>query len=200
MADADLGETVRAWRATGAHRADPVRFRFLEALAQRAEGQQGAVRRLLDERLAALVASYGELLAARTLSPRAAVNVIAPRRSALADLLRHIAAAHPANAPSAAVVAQPQDLKTVREFRGTWSRLSAQQRLKQSLSKVPDNAGPLNSLQLVHRALLTMHELSPAYLDRFLAQVEALLWLEQQAQARPLSERKEPPPRGMRKA
>jgi len=63
-------------------------------------------------------------------------------------------------------------------FRATWDRLSAAQRLTQSLAKVPDNAGPLNSLQLVHRSLALMSELSPEYLHRFLAHVDALLWLE----------------------
>ncbi len=45
------GDPLAALRERGAARADPVRFRFLEALAARAATQRGAARRLLDARL-----------------------------------------------------------------------------------------------------------------------------------------------------
>lgn len=72
------------------------------------------------------------------------------------------------------------ELATLRRFRGTWSRLSAQQRLRQTLAQVPAQAGPLNSNAVVHRALVLMQEVSPAYLQRFVAYADALLWLEHQ--------------------
>lgn len=50
--------TLDAWRARGADRVNPVRFRFIDALARRAAGHEGDARRLLDERLAALIADY----------------------------------------------------------------------------------------------------------------------------------------------
>ena len=74
---------------------------------------------------------------------------------------------------------------TLGYLRSTWSRLSADRRLTQSLAKVPENAGPLNSQHLVHRALTQMRELSPEYLHHFMAQVDALLWLEQAASPAP---------------
>jgi hypothetical protein len=43
---------------------------------------------------------------------------------------------------------------------------------------VPAQAGPLNSAQVVHRALQTLHRLSPAYLDAFIAHIDTLLALE----------------------
>jgi hypothetical protein len=64
-------------------------------------------------------------------------------------------------------------------FRATWARLSVEQRLRQSLAKVPANAGPLNSLHLVHRSLTLMRDTSPAYLDRFMAYADALFWVDQ---------------------
>jgi Protein of unknown function (DUF2894) len=70
-------------------------------------------------------------------------------------------------------------LKTLSYFRSTWSKLSADRRLTQSLAKVPENAGPLNSQHLVHRSLTLMRDLSPEYLNRFMSYVDALSWLDQ---------------------
>src|SRR5687767_2172570 len=55
-----LDAAVAALRERGAHRADPVRFRFIEALARRAEGQPPAVRQRLDATLARALAEYLE--------------------------------------------------------------------------------------------------------------------------------------------
>ena len=78
---------------------------------------------------------------------------------------------------TASVVAM--ELQSVRRFRGTWSRLSAEERLRQTLAQVPPQAGPLNALHLLHRALVQMQDISPDYLQHFVAHVDALLWLEQ---------------------
>ncbi|MDE2505175.1 MAG: DUF2894 domain-containing protein, partial [Burkholderiales bacterium] len=74
-------------------------------------------------------------------------------------------------------------LKAVTAFQGTWMRLRAEQRLRQAGAGVPAGAGPLNSAQLVSRALQAMRELSPPYLDAFIAHIDTLLWLEQCADA-----------------
>lgn len=83
--------------------------------------------------------------------------------------------------PSAA----PAELKSVRQFRGAWKRLNAEQKLRQSRAQVPDKAGPLNTQRLVHRTLALMHAASPAYLQQFVQQVETLLALEAWAAAQP---------------
>ena len=83
----------------------------------------------------------------------------------------------PHGTPTRAAASGP--LKAVTAYQGTWSRLRAEQRLRQALAQVPAQAGPLNSLHVVHAALRTMHELSPAYLDAFMSHVDTLLWLEQ---------------------
>ena len=67
----------------------------------------------------------------------------------------------------------------MRVFRSTWSKLSVDQQLTESLAKAPENAGPLNSNLLVLRALKLMQQTSPAYLRHFMAHVDALLWLDQ---------------------
>ncbi len=83
----------------------------------------------------------------------------------------------------------PAPLKAVTAFKGTWSRLRAEQRLRQALAQVPAQAGPLNSSQVVYRALQEIHALSPAYLDAFMAHVDALLALEQASGAADLATR-----------
>jgi hypothetical protein len=51
--------------------------------------------------------------------------------------------------------------------------------MTQSLAQVPENAGPLNSDRLVLRVLQTLREVSPAYLNRYVAYLDALMWLDQ---------------------
>jgi hypothetical protein len=71
-----------------------------------------------------------------------------------------------------------EDLDVLEYFRETWSKLSTDGNLRQSLAQVPENAGPLNSSHLVHRALSLMHDISPDYLRHFLRHADALSWLE----------------------
>ena len=158
-----------AWRERGDHHHDPVRFRFIEALARRAAMHRGDARRILDDKLTRLLAAYGEDLDTRVSCADATANPpTPPDRSALAELVDHIGR-H----------ASTHDVETLSYFRSTWSRLSAERRLTQSLAKLPENAGPLNSHQLVHRSLTLMRELSPEYLHRFMAYVDTLLWIDQ---------------------
>lgn len=107
--------------------------------------------------------------------------------SALAELLRHIDGhgrsdtmlpGDPAATTSASDTAPLAELKTVQRFRDTWTRLRVVDQLARSQQQVPDNPGPLNSHLLVLRTLGRMQALSPAYLDRFIAHVETLMWLD----------------------
>ncbi|MDM0046064.1 DUF2894 domain-containing protein [Variovorax dokdonensis] len=63
-------------------------------------------------------------------------------------------------------------------FRRTWTRLDARRRLAQSQASLPANAGPLNSQQLVHRALTLMQGAAPGYLHQLMSYVDALSALE----------------------
>jgi len=183
--DDGAAATIDAWRRDGADRLDPVRFRFIEALARRAAAHGGEARRILDARLAGLLAAYGEEVAKASSPARAEVQNPPPPRGALAELVeridRHAAAEATANPNASAAMpgtAPVAELKTLRYFRGTWSKLSAERRLTQSLAKMPENAGPLNSHHLVHRALTLMRDLSPEYLNKFMSYVDGLLWLD----------------------
>ncbi|SCK31418.1 Protein of unknown function [Variovorax sp. HW608] len=179
-AGGDSSATIGAWRQRGDHRFDPVRFHFIEALARRAAGYQGDARRLLDERLQTHMAAYAEALQTSREASHAPDNEPAPAaRSALAELVAHIGQhASPSAIGSATTPAPAGELKTLRYFKSTWSRLSAERRLHQSLAKVPENAGPLNSHHLVHRALTLMRDVSPEYLNKFMSYVDGLLWLD----------------------
>ena len=161
---------------------DAVRARFAQALARRAGAHAGAARRVLDDRLAALMATLSPTTELRQAEP---AN---PARGALAELVDHAARQKPA--PVLGPATKPRETgphkaatdaaaPTLQFFKRTWSRLSADQRLAQSRATLPGNAGPLNSHHLVHRSLTLMRELSPEYLERFVGYIDALQWLEQ---------------------
>ena len=164
-------QAIEALRAAGAQRIDPVRLRHIEALARRAAGHQGAVRQQLEARLA-------ELLAACEHELRDAATAEAPPQPApqspLAELLAHIARQDGSEGTT-----PPPELKALRQHRDGWTRLHLDLRITQALAQVPDNAGPLNTQRLLNQALQRLHQLAPQYLQQLVAQVEALLWLDQ---------------------
>ncbi|HVK53573.1 MAG TPA: DUF2894 domain-containing protein [Burkholderiales bacterium] len=71
------------------------------------------------------------------------------------------------------------ELKTIRNFRNTWSKLSADKQVAQALEQAPTNAGPINSHMLVLRSLALMRDISPDYLNRFMSYADTLLCLDQ---------------------
>ena len=185
-----LADATDALRARAASRVDAVRLRFLEALKRRGAGRDDAVRRVLDDKATALATAW---LADVAVDPvvddtRCRIDDGTPHRSALAELVsrlgRPVSTIPARTGPTksqdvSSVPASPAELETLAYFRRTWSRLSADQRVAESLSTLPENAGPLNSHHLVHRSLTLMHELSPEYLERFVGYIDALQWLAQ---------------------
>jgi hypothetical protein len=193
--DDDQAAAISALCEQGAQRIDPLRLHLIQTLSRRARGQQGAVRRLLDERLALLVAGCQERCEApsgRPLRAAAAATPAAPPAAErpLAALLRRLA--EQASSPvvgeggegaagaggGASFGPPPRELKALQQSRRTWSRLSAGQELSRLLAQRPENAGPLNSHLLVLRSLESMRDISPDYLRRFMASVDALAWLD----------------------
>ena len=185
---------------------DPVRWRRIDALAQRAAQHSGATRQLLDARLQALMDEAAAAAAPATAAPRGSTAGTAPAPDAaaqtptLSTLLARLqaggglgagadaaaaegaerAAATSATAPLTARASHPpRDLNIVQQHRGAWTQLRAEQRVAQSQTALPDQAGPLNSQLLLHRALTLMRETSPGYLQHLMGQAEALMWLEQ---------------------
>ncbi|WP_024889977.1 DUF2894 domain-containing protein [Luteimonas huabeiensis] len=174
----DAAATLAAWRAAGADRLDPWRLRRIEAMHRRAAQHDGQARRLLDARLAALIADYAADLAntpERADAPTCAPVARGPL-GALADALAQRAAARePDRATGGRGLAEPAALDALR---GLWTQIRAQSQLRRSLAHAPEDAGPLNSDRLVHRALLLMRERSPGYLQHFLSHLDTLCWLE----------------------
>ncbi|MDT7838019.1 DUF2894 domain-containing protein [Aquabacterium sp. OR-4] len=89
--------------------------------------------------------------------------------------------AHAAQARAAAGL--PGTQQTLAQFRQLWGQLSTERQVRQSAASVPEGAGPLNSQRLVLRALQSMQQLSPAYLNRYMAYAETLLWLDEAGSA-----------------
>jgi len=99
----------------------------------------------------------------------------APHKYAVTARVKQHASQHNTSARLSLLGEPPE----VGYFEKTWSRLSTDLRLRQSQQHVPDNAGPLNSSQLIHRALLLMQDRSPGYLRHFLSYVDTQSWMAQ---------------------
>ena len=152
--------------------ASVVRLQMAAALEKRAAGQGGEVRRLLDDRLALLarepvVDCAGN--ASREAHSEADKSSLLPSLSALAVLLAEAAAARSHAVPA---------VDAVDQFRRIWSTVRTESQLRQSMQQAPDNAGPLNSAALVHRAIALMRGISPGYLQHFLSYVDDLSSIE----------------------
>lgn len=195
----DPRAVLNAWRASGADRADPLRFHLIDALARRAAAYDGPVRERLDERLADLIQAYESRLTDAGAAEDLPAPPPAPEHGPLAGLVAYLAgpgaAGHPQVAdaepdracterldPLGLRAAYPE-LPLLDEFQTLWSRFSADRQVRQSQEQVHKNAGPLNSNQLVHRALSLMREMSPGYLQQFLSYTDALMWMEQMTAA-----------------
>ncbi|MEJ2895985.1 DUF2894 domain-containing protein [Bordetella avium] len=168
-----MTERLQRWREQGADRLDPCGFARLEALARRVQALAGGAREAAQAHLARHLDDYAARLAAVQAAPAAPET---PPLSELQALLAHIAE-RPAGLDHSLREHYP-DLPLLDSFRALWTRLSADQQLRQSMAQLPENAGPLNADHLAHRALSHMRALSPDYLYQFMSYVETLSWLE----------------------
>jgi hypothetical protein len=193
----DLRSRIETLRARGVDRFDAVGWRVLDAMLRRLDDFEGAARTALQRKIARRLTALRERFEradgeARGALERAAVRSSGagaaqarPEARPLAELLAHVACQSGAVETSAGLaqgggVTQPgAELKSLRYFRSTWSRISLEQQLSRALAQAPDNAGPLNSHFLVLQALIRMRDVAPAYLEGFIAYAEALRWLEQ---------------------
>ncbi len=183
----DALHMVDALRVEGADRFDPVRFHYIEVLAQRASTHHGSVRRILDEKLATAVAGLRQRFEqSQSTAPDAvAASEAVEHRETLGDLVRHMAQHSPDKVVGRldAHIPPRAELKSVKYFRNTWSKLSAEKQVTQALGQAPKNAGPINSHVVALRALALMRDTSPDYLNRFMSYVDTLLCLDQSDKA-----------------
>ncbi len=74
-----------------------------------------------------------------------------------------------------------RELRALSELRAVQARLSIEKRIANAIAHPPANAGPMNAHRLVTRAVSTMQQISPDYLNRFVGYVDTLMALEQLA-------------------
>ena len=79
---------------------------------------------------------------------------------------------------------QHQESSRFKEFRKALSTLTVQKQISRAITQAPQNAGPINSHMLILRSLGLMHELSPDYLNRFMAYIDTLFCLEDAGKAK----------------
>jgi hypothetical protein len=211
----EYAAAIAALGGAGAAQFDPVRFHYIEALAQRRVSHQGEVRHHLDSKLTVALTELNERFTHAQSEARNKINDIKsnlqladeigfledqfsrgnfktlhrrisylehrPGPSPLAELTRYLNQ-HSPEAQESGVAEQtesPSELKAIRYFRNTWSKLSVDKQIAQAMEQAPENAGPLNSHYLVLRSLELMREISPDYLNRFMSYADTLLCLEQ---------------------
>ena len=76
------------------------------------------------------------------------------------------------------LVAGPVEHRSIHHFRETLVKRNADKLVTQLIKDIPEDAGPLNPQKLIVQSLASMRDLSPHYLNRFVAYIDTLLWLE----------------------
>jgi hypothetical protein len=121
--------------------------------------------------------------------------------ASLGALVRQLEQHSPENidARVAENIGQRSELKTIRNFRNTWAKLSVDKQVAQALEQAPKNAGPINSHMLVLRSLALMRDISPDYLNRFMSYADTLLCLDQGEKEKPVVPKKRPAAKAAKK-
>ncbi|MDI1261257.1 DUF2894 domain-containing protein [Aquabacterium sp.] len=188
--------SLEALRREGAARFDPVRFHYLEVLSRRVEGAAAEVRHILQGKLDAALADYGQRCAPAPQGGRDdGVKPWSAGRAPVSPLTQlnqyiQLRTQSVSGADSLGHDEGGSDIKSARRFRETWSRIAAEKQVNEAFGRGPENAGPLNAHMLVLHSLRLMRDLSPHYLQQFMAQVDTLLWLDQVNQKYTLTDSK----------
>ena len=118
-------------------------------------------------------------------------ELVSQLEPAVAGAAVHPSAPHATARPTAA--GSPNlELKTVRESRSTWARMSVDRQVSLAMKQAPQNAGPINSHMLVLRSLAMMQAISPDYLSRMVSYVDTLLSLDPGEVIVPVKRKKAP--------
>ena len=204
-----LPAALDALVAAEEHLRNPVRFRYLQGLAERAAQCRHAVlRRALEARLAQALKDEGACpwpaASVTTQTERGAATSSAPGRTGLRALLAQLEQGdvapaaedssltalmqqqamaalqqHSAVPPASLQVSSANGLRAAASLQPERSRQHVTQLLASLAAQAPADAGPLNSQRLVVKALQTLQEIAPEYLQHLLTQLETLQWLEQ---------------------
>ncbi|GGZ64893.1 hypothetical protein GCM10008101_18290 [Lysobacter xinjiangensis] len=171
MSDAvDIAAMLATLQQRGADRLDPLCYARIRALSRRAADRDGGLRRVLDARIAELASACLASLDASHAAP-ARDGSRQSARNAFAALHERLAADTASPKAQAATTA-------LDELHRASATARARSQMRQALDSAPQDAGPLNSTLLVHRALTLMRDVSPDYLQAFMGYVDALAWLD----------------------
>ena len=180
--DLDFSQAIASLRLLGADRFDPIGLHYLEVLARRRSVQRDRVKCILEDKLKQALDDFDQRFQLSQCNTKGAISLSrVGKHESLRELTRHMAdhSTEYSDRISPENVDSRAELKSVRQFRNTWSKLSANKQVTQALDQAPKNAGPINSHMLVLRSLALMRELSPDYLNRFVSYVDTLLCLDQ---------------------
>ena len=72
----------------------------------------------------------------------------------------------------------PHEQGAIHHFREALVKRNADKLVTKLINEIPKDAGPLNPQKLIVQSLASMRDLSPHYLNRFVAYIDTLLWLE----------------------
>ncbi len=204
MTEAPLVQIIADMRERKLDALDLPRFRYIESLVGRIEKSSEQLAQVLESKARTALAGYG---AARP-SPPGQTASSASGPSALTELVAYLNGEQPGEEagldarlkqqerellqaageelPEQALqpaANHPRELRSARLFRATLQQVGAERRLQQAGRETLEESGPLNPQKLVTESLRIMERLSPAYLERFIAYADTLLWLEQAAPA-----------------
>lgn len=168
-----------ALRASGAARVDAVGWHYIETLAKRTREQSGPAQLKLVAKLQEALVRLETRMSEATV-PVAKQDAIP---SPLATLLRDMdskSALQGSNKSTGLGLESPR----IQAFKKQLSKISVQKQVTQAIAQAPQNAGPINSHMLVLRSLGLMRDISPDYLNRFMAHVDTLLCLDEAGKAK----------------
>jgi hypothetical protein len=162
----------KALEALKAYRADFLRSRdealnLAETAPARDPQVQGHLQSLLEA---------GDFTAMKRLAARDTGSRCESALATLADKLSH--STRDGSSGRGTRAPYSNELAALRRLRQSLGRVEAEKRVEHARREQPGDAGPLNPHNLIIRSLSDMDELSPAYLSRFIDQVDTLLWLE----------------------
>jgi hypothetical protein len=197
----DMESELSDWSAAGSGTLAATRRKQLLYILKRARVSGGAVQNALRERAEALLqicregalredALAASMSAAHPLRPAMDVAELTARLDGLEvgnsdefdDVLQQQELNLMEGFAAADNLAQPPgrmpELKAMRYVRTALTEFGAQRRVAQASREIHDESGPLNPQKLVTDSLHLMGQLSPAYLERFIAYSDTLLWLD----------------------
>ncbi|KIQ97728.1 DUF2894 domain-containing protein [Lysobacter sp. A03] len=169
-----------------AQHANRVRDALIAAMQRRLDFADAAVAPLIQARLDELVQSRPAEADATPATHAGSPTTADRSRRALRGLSEYIQANKPAGHPATSTDKESgadSPSTVLEEFRQLWDRIRTDSQLRAALAPIPDDAGPLHSSALLHRALRLMGDTSPGYLQHFIAYADALAWMERLQQA-----------------